>query len=116
VRSLIRTRAAARYGVEFAEGLRFPHLTFHAEEIADKLPVEEAKSFLTYVDNAYTEEPSRVWSGNAPQIDMEPCRELWSEGIDVEVAREGLERGFSAREIIAIEKEGIMPAVADGWL
>jgi hypothetical protein len=116
VRSVIRTRTAVRYGVEFAEGLRFPHLTFHAEEIADKLPVEDAKSFLTYVDNAYTEEPSRVWSGNAPQIDMEPCRELWSEGIDVEVAREGLERGFSAREIIAIEKEGIMPAVADGWL
>lgn len=116
VRSVIRTRCAVRYGVEFAESIRLPHMTFYAEAIADSLPVDEAKSFLSYVDNAYEAEPKSVWSGNATSIDMGPCWDLWEEGISTEAARKGLEGGMSAREIIAVERDGIMPAVADGWL
>lgn len=113
----VRARSAARYGVEFTETIENPMSVYYAEEEADKMDVEKAMSFLTYTDQATWDEPIDKFDKNDRWRTVAADKKaLWEAGIAPEVAREGLESGMRADQIIGIRQHGIEPVVSSGWL
>lgn len=113
----VRARAAARYGVPFAEAIENPMSVYYSEEEADKMDVDKAMDFLTYVDQATWDEPIDKFDKNDRWGTIAADKKaLWEAGIAPDVAREGLESGMRADQIIGIRQHGIEPVVSSGWL
>lgn len=113
----VRARVAAKYGVALAESIEHPMSIYYAEEAANKMDDAAAIDFLTYVDNS-------TWDEMIPKFDDDKRwlriaadkQALWEAGITSDTAREGLESGMTADQIIGIRQHGIKPVVSSGWL
>jgi hypothetical protein len=115
--SSIWARAAVKYGTAFTESIQNPMSVYYSEEEADKMDAERAMEFLSYVDKATWDEPMDRFDNSGKWIRAAVDKKaLWEAGIAPEVAREGLESGMTADQIIGIRQHGIEPVVSSGWL
>lgn len=112
-------RFAVRFGTDFVESINHPLSLYYSEEDSTEMDDETAKEFLAYSDQASmtTLGPMTSYSDDKKWIvEAGNKRRLWDAGIDADVAREGLDGGMSAEQIIAVQQHGISTGVSSGWL
>jgi len=113
----VRSRLAVKFGVPFMESVDHPMSLWYAESYLVGMDDDTAVKFLNYVDKA-------TWDETIPKFDNETKwvqiaadkKTLWESGIDADTAREGLESGMTAEQIIGVHQHGIAPIVSSGWL
>ena len=114
-----RALLAVNFGVEVADTARNPPVVMHAGSYAREQGCgnPEALEFCTFM-NAVMTEP---YAGHVDQygyVDhwFGPWKESSVAGVPLSKIIEGVQDGLSAKQIIAVNNEGISRSVSEGWL